>query len=462
MPSETISSYFSEERLWQSWLDVEAALARVQAQAGILPDWAARDINKAAQLECLDLDALRSEIQRTMAPIHALSRCLAEASGKAGAWVHWGATTQNIIDTGRLLILRDVHADLVTRLSNVLLQMAGLAEAHAETAMIGRTNRQHALPITFGFKVAGWIDEMLRVYAQFEECEDRLFRLRFGGAIGSYQSLGPDGPALAVDLAKELGLRPALYAGRAQVDPLIEYVTRLGMLGVAVGRVATDLYAAMQTEIGEISEDLGHDVVGSSTMPHKVNPKIVVALIADASRLRAKGAAAFAVTPPGHEGDAVSNRELRLLVQDASLLALQVAGGLGDLFDHLEVNETAMAAHLASTRDMTSLETVMMHLAPTFGRSAAHDLLHAAAARARASSEPLLDVMMAIPEIARAIKRDSLEHLMDPQRNTSHSAEIARQLARDARARLDRRPSGVDGSASLSDAASSAFSLQRS
>lgn len=462
MPSETISSYFSEERLWQSWLDVEAALARVQAKAGILPDWAARDINKAARLDRLDLGSLRQEIRRTMAPVHALSRCLAEASGEAGAWVHWGATTQNIIDTGRLLILRDVQNDLMTRLSHVLVQLADLAESHAETAMVGRTNRQHALPITFGFKVAGWIDELLRVFAQLEECEERLFRLRFGGAIGSYQSLGPSGPDLAAELAKELGLHPSLYAGRAQVDPLIEYITRLGMLGVAASRIGTDLYGSMQTEIGEVFEDLGHDVVGSSTMPHKVNPKIVISLNADASRLRAKGAAAFSVTTPAHEGDSVSNRELRILVQEASLLALEVAAGLGEVLDRIKVDEHALATHVVATGDMTSLETIMMHLAPKLGRSVAHDLLHAAAMRSRETATPLLDVMLANSQIAEVIDRETLERLMDPRRNTSQSAAIAHQLASDARARLEGRQTEPSASESSIEAANSGLLLQRS
>jgi len=462
MPSEEIPSYFSEERLWQSWLDVEAALARVQARAGIVPDWAARDIDKAAHLDRLDLNSLRQEIQRTMAPVHALARSLAAASGEAGAWVHWGATTQNIIDTGRLLILRDVQIDLKTRLSQILARLADLAETHAETAMVGRTNRQHALPITFGFKVAGWIDEMLRVFAQLEECEDRLFRLRFGGAIGSYQSLGPCGPDVAAELAHELGLQPSLYAGRAQIDPLIEYVTRLGMLGVAASRIGTDLYAAMQTEIGEVSEDLGHGVVGSSTMPHKVNPKIVVALNADASRLRAKGAAAFSVTTPAHEGDSVSNRELRILVQEASLLALDVATSLGKVLDHIKIDEQALAVHLVATGDMTSLESIMMHLAPKLGRSVAHDLLHAAATRSREAATPLLDVMMAVSEIADVTDRETLARLMDPRRDTSQCAAIARQLASDARKRLERRQPGASGSASLTEAANSGLPLQRS
>lgn len=447
-----MTGYFSEDRRWQSWLDVEAALARVQARAGILPDWAAADITAAARLDRLDLAVLRREIAQTMAPVHALARCLADASGEAGGWVHWGATTQNIIDAGRLLVLREAQAALKVRLAAILERLADLAEGHAETPMVGRTNRQHALPITFGFKAAGWIDEMMRVCRQLDDAEPRLFALRFGGAIGAYQSLGTHGPALARALAQELGLRPSLYAGRAQVDPLIEHVTRLAMLGVAAGRIGSECYGAMQSEIGECAEDLDHAVVGSSTMPHKVNPKLVVALIADASRLRAKGAAAFAITPPAHEGDAATNRELRLLVEESTELALTVARDLERTLDTLVVNRAALLAHLRASGDQTALEAIMMHLAPTLGRAVAHDVLHAVADQARGTGRPLRSLLMADPRVAGAMDPDTLARLLDPTRNTGQSAAIARQLAQEGRATAERLV--VSAGASATEAAS--------
>ncbi len=452
------TDFFSDERRWQSWLQVEAALARVQAEAGIIPGWAADRIAEAATLERVDAETLRREIRTTMAPVHALSRCLARAAGdEAGGWVHWGATTQNVIDAGRLLVLRDVQAELKARLARVLTQLSALAETHADTPMIGRTNRQHALPITFGFKLAGWIDELIRVCDQIDDCEDRLFRLRFGGAIGAYQSLGAAGPDITARLAHALGLAPAVYGGRAQLDPLIEYVTRLAMLGVAAGRIGGDLYAAMQTETAEIAEDLGHGVVGSSTMPHKVNPKLVVALNARATRLRALGAAAFAVTPPCHEGDAVSNHELRDLVADTCRLALDVAGDLAGLLERLKVDRTAMADILHTSSALTALEAVMMHLAPTLGRAAAHDALHAAASEARETGADIKALLMQRADIAAALDAETLVRLFDPTRNTGQSAAIARQLASDGRARAARLTAPASGNRSeAANAASSA------
>ncbi|POF31470.1 lyase family protein [Roseibium marinum] len=438
MLAETQTGYFSDEKRWQSWLDVEAALARVQAEAGVIPDWAAREITAAARLEKLDVMKFRTEIRRTMAPVHALSRSLADACGDAGAWVHWGATTQNVIDAGRLLVLKELQADLKGGFALALHRMAGLAETHAETAMVGRTNRQHALPITFGFKVAGWIDEFLRVGERIEECEQRLFQLRFGGAIGAFQSLGEKGPALSARLAEELGLKSALYEGRAQVDTLIEYISCLAMLGVAVSRIGNDLYVLMQTEIGEVTEDLGHDVVGSSTMPHKVNPKLVVALTSEANLLRAKAASAYAVTPPSHEGDAVTNRELRILVEETSLLALSVTDRLAGILDAVVVETGATNRNLASSSDGTALESVMMRLAPKLGRAAAHDALHAAVTRARTTGEPLDSLILSMPEIEGAIDTAALKQLFDPRRNTGQSAAIARQFAVAGRERAGR------------------------
>ncbi len=452
MSDDFVQSLFSEERRWQSWLDVEAALARVQARAGMIPQWAAAEICAAAHLDRLDLPALRAEIERTMAPVHALARALTAASGDAGGWVHWGATTQNIIDTGRILVLREALETLETRLADVLLVLADLAETHADTPMVGRTNRQHALPITFGFKVAGWIDELIRVCQQLKETEARLLQLRFGGAIGAYQSFGAAGPALVRALAAELGLAPSLHQGRAQIDPFIDLVTRLAMLGVAAGRIGSDIYGGMQTEVAEWAEGLGHDVIGSSTMPHKVNPKLVVTLAADASRLRSKGAAAFAVTPPAHEGDAVTNRELRALVEDSMKLALTVADNLAKTLDTLVVNREAMKAQLLASGDQTSLETIMMHLAPKLGRSATHDMLHTIADEARATKRPLQDLLLAAPDITAALEPARLKVLLDPIRNTGQSATIARQLA--AAGRAYALPRGSSSGASTMDAAS--------
>jgi adenylosuccinate lyase len=158
----TPETLFARDTLWQSWLDVESALARAQARLGMIPEWAAADITSAADLEKLNREALAANAARTLAPILSLTRSLAAAAGKAGDYVHWGATTQNVMQTGRILLMREADRSIRAALAHATERMGDLAREHAHTLMAGRTNRQHALPITFGFKVAGWIEEMDR------------------------------------------------------------------------------------------------------------------------------------------------------------------------------------------------------------------------------------------------------------------------------------------------------------
>ncbi|NIR60398.1 MAG: adenylosuccinate lyase family protein [Gammaproteobacteria bacterium] len=426
---------FTETARWQSWLDVEAELALAQAEVGMIPDWAARQIAEAARIEALDLDRLRQEIATTMAPVMALTRVLGEAAGEAGSYVHWGATTQNVIDTGRLLVLRRFHAGLREGVAGALQSLSALAEEHAETVMVGRTNRQHALPITFGFKVAGWVEDLIRIADQLEELEDRLFQLRFGGAIGAYQSFGGKGPELAHTLARRLELGMALVPNRTGTAPLVEYLTCLARLGMAVGRIADELYLLMQQEIGEVREDLGLGVVGSSTMPHKTNPKLVVGVRARANLLRGQGAAALSVPPSTHEGDAAVNRELTLLIEETCPAAARTVADLCNLLARTVPDAEQMRANVMLNYEFMATESLMMHLAPSLGRARAHDLMHELADRARDSGTPLRQLLEEDPRIAEHLSPDDIAGLLDPERNVGESPAIAREAAAAGRRR---------------------------
>jgi len=440
--------HFGESARWQSWLDVEAELALAQGELGMIPGWAAERIAEVARLDALDRDRLRGEIATTLAPVAALARVLAEAAGEAGAYVHWGATTQNVIDTGRLLVLRRYQGELDAALAGVLERLSDLAETHARTVMVGRTNRQHALPITFGFKVAGWIEDALRVAEQLDEVRPRLFQLRFGGAIGAYQSFGEDGPRLAAALGRRLGLGAALVPNRTGTAPLIEYLVKLASLGLVVGRIADELYLLMQEEIAEVREVLGDGVVGSSTMPHKTNPKHVVDLRARANLLRGRGSAALSVPPATHEGDAATNREVRLLVEQTCPEALAVLRALDAMLARIEVDAARMRANAMEGFEFLAMETVMMRLAPSLGRGAAHDLLHRLVHTARSEGTPLRALLDAAPEVRDTLDAAALDAMLDPVRNAGQSAEIARAAADAGR----RRAAALrDGPAQASD-----------
>jgi 3-carboxy-cis,cis-muconate cycloisomerase len=427
--SLTPATLFDQERLWQSWLDVEAELALTQAEMGIIGRDAAETIAAKADLACLDVAALKREIAETKAPVFALVRVLSAACGAAGGYVHWGATTQNIMQTGRLLLLREAHRALSGDLARALDGLAELATDHAATPMAGRTNRRHALPISFGYKVAGWIEELARVEARFRDAESRVFSLSFGGAIGPMHSFGADGPRLTEILARRLGLTNTIAHNRVSCDTAIEYVVQLSLLGMTIGRVSDEIYLLMSEEMNEIAERQGAGVIGSSTMPHKVNPKHVVGVSAKASLLSSKAAAAMGAGRPHHEGDAVANRILSMVLDEACPLAWELCTEFADLVAGIEIRTQSMHANLYRSADFIASENLMMELAESIGRQRAHDVIHHAIAEATTTGTPVRKKLHADPDVAASFDAETVDRLLAPENYLGRSAEIAAEAA---------------------------------
>lgn len=422
-------NFFSDQARWQSWLDVEAALAISQSEIGMIPEDAGIKIAAQANLDSLEICELRKKIKQTMAPVFALSECLAEVCAENGAYVHWGATTQNIVDTGRLIVLKRVQKKIFKNLNDVLFLLSLLAKEHANTVMVGRTNRQNALPITFGFKVAGWIDELMRVADQLKEIEPRLFQLRFGGAVGGFHSVGSDGVQLSELMAKKLELHSSLVPNRTSVDPLIEYITKLSMIGVVCSRISDELFLLMSEEIGEVREVFDDNVIGSSTMPHKVNPKYVVNLSTMAIQLRTKGGAALTVPSPSHEGDAVTNRLLTKLIEETCPLAINTLQKLHDTLAVIKPNTTRMRENFERSREMMATESLMMKLATTLGRSHAHDLVHSLVDEAKQQQVSLHTILAANKVILETLGSESIEKILCLDDNIGQCADIANSLS---------------------------------
>ncbi len=425
-------SIFSTSSQWQSWLDVEAALARVQADLGMIPDWAAKKITAAARLETIGHDALVADIGRTMAPVLSLTRLLGRAAGEAGDYVHWGATTQNVMQTGRILLMR--HADRAIRghLANAARRLAQLAEDEAETVMIGRTNRQYALPITFGFKVASWITELDRAEARLTDAANRLFVLPFGGAIGAMHAYGAEGRALNRALAAELGLAEMLLPGRTINDVFAEYLLQLSLLAMGIERIMTEAYTLIGQDYGELGERLDAGAVGSSTMPQKVNPKYVVPVAAKAIQLRGYAATALEAGSTSHEGDPLSNQVLSGVLDQAVPLGWHMVAGFAEALDRLVVRRDVMARNLAAVGAAVCAEHLMMVLAPRVGRARAHDIVH------HALETGGTDALFSDPAITTEMTQDEICHALDPAHYLGDSATIARQSASLATALAER------------------------
>lgn len=433
-PSLTPDTLFARETLWQSWLDVEAALAEVQAEMGMIPDWAASGIRDAARLDQIGIEELQADIRVTHAPILSLVRLLGGAAGDAGAWVHWGATTQNIMQTSRILLIREADGAIRRALGRALERLADMAAAHAETLMAGRTNRQHALPITFGFKVAGWIEELGRADDRLEHGGRRLFVLPFGGAVGAMHAFGAEGKGLNSRLAARFGLGELLVPGRAINDLFADYVVQLSLMAMTIERIAAELYLLMTEEIGEISETLDAGTVGSSTMPHKVNPKYVVRVLAEAAELRACAGMALETGASSHEGDAARNQLLNSVLDRAVPLAWTLTEGFDALLGRIAVHPARMAQNAQMSGGAIATERLMMLLAPLIGRSQAHDVIHHALEHRSPDRGTVQEALLADETMRAHLSEEEIRAALDPAGYCGDSARIARDAEAMARA----------------------------
>lgn len=429
-----IRALYRLENRWQAWLDVEVALARAQADLGIIPRDAVEPIARSAKLDLLDrarIDEAASRTAHTLVPlVWELARVVGDP---AGGWVHWGATTQNITQTGDLLVLRQAHRIFLGQLGTILGAMAGLAERGAEMVMAARTHGQHAVPATFGFKVAAWIDELLRHVERLREAEPRVFVAMLGGAAGTFASLGAAGPAVQEGMAKHLGMAPMRVPSRAIGDHLTEYVVLLGLLGATCGRIGREVYTLMKTEFGEVEEPMPDGSVGSSTMPQKRNPVYCQDVVAAAAELRAVVPLALEAMQTEHEAD----RTTALMIREATARACILTGDMllrvGMIMDGITLRPERMRQNLDLGGGLIMAEAVMMQLGGAIGRQHAHDVVHDAAQAAFVEGRSFAELLGADARVTAHLDRAAIDALLDPTRYTGLCAEMARQAAVRAR-----------------------------
>lgn len=426
------------ERAWlQRMLDVEAALARAQARLGIVPQAAADAITKAARAEALSLDELAAGTRVTGYPVVALTKALARAAGQeAGGFVHWGATTQDILDTALVLQLRDalevVRRDLVRMLHALLAK----AEAHKSDVMAGRTHLQHALPVTFGYKCAVWAAPLIDDLARLDAVERRVLKVQFAGAVGTLASLGEKGRAVTEALAQELGLGAPDAPWHAARDGLAELVSVLGIVCGNLAKLATDMMLLMQTEVAEVFEPHQPGRGGSSTMPQKRNPIASEYVLAAARGVHALAPLVLNAMAQDHEratgpwqAEQLALSQICVLTAGALSHGLQIAEGM-------VVDVARMRHNLDLTRGLIMAESIMMALAPKLGRGAAHDLVEHACAKAIGQHRRLVDVLREEPALSRLVDEATLARIADPSHYVGECLAVVARVQAKAKAAL--------------------------
>ncbi|KFF83663.1 3-carboxy-cis,cis-muconate cycloisomerase [Pseudomonas syringae] len=409
---------FSDEGRVQGMLDFEAALARAQARIGLIPPEVVADIELSCDARLFDFDALAIAIgsagNSAIPLVKALGKQIAARSAEAERYVHMGATSQDVMDSGLVLQLRRAIALLERDLTRLADAMAEQAQRHAGTPLAGRTWLQQATPVTLGMKIAGWLGAVTRHRQRLNEIKPRLLCLQFGGASGSLAALGDQAFSVAEALAGELQLALPEQPWHTQRDRLVEFAGLLGLIAGSLGKLGRDVSLLMQTEVGEVFEPSAPGKGGSSTMPHKRNPVGAAVMISTATRAPGLVATMLAAMPQEHErslglwhAEWDTLPELCCLVSGSLQQALQVIPGL-------QVDAERMAINLQSTKGLVLAEAVSIALAQRIGRDAAHHLVEQCCRRAVEQGAHLRRVLGETPQVSEQFSSDELDRLLDP------------------------------------------------
>jgi 3-carboxy-cis,cis-muconate cycloisomerase len=424
---------FDERAMIQRWLDVEAALALSQAELGLIPAEAGPAIAAAARVERLDLDTVKRDLGLTAHPILPIVRALERAVGPPGRWVHWGATTQDIMDTGMVLQLKSAHGIFRRDLAALVRALSELAARHRDTIMAGRTHGQQALPITFGFKVAVWIAEVLRQVERLDQVAPRVLVGELAGAVGTLAGFGPRGQELQQRVMARLGLGVPPIAWHVARDSISEFVTLLALVGGTLGRLTWEVIELQHSEVAELEEPFSHGKVGSSTMPHKRNPTHAERVVAIGRLLRGLAGTALETMVMTHERDASAGRAEWVLVPEACCLAAAAEHWTLHIVRGLRVNADRMQENLGRLDGLLLSEAVMLRLGEALGRNTAHDVVYEAAMAAVDGKGRFRDLLLGDARVATHLGAAELDRLLDPSGYTGLAGVFVDRVLAEAR-----------------------------
>lgn len=441
--TEAMRHVFCDENWIQKYLDVEAALARVQGRLGIIPGEAADEIQRQAKADKIDIGLLRKRTEVVGYPVLPLVEQLVSlCPGKLGEYSHWGATTQDIMDTAMVLQIREALLLVDEDLTAICESLAHLAKRYRDTPMAGRTHLQHAVPITFGFKMAVLLCAFERHRERLAALRPRVLVGQFAGAAGNLSSLGSRGLEVQSALMTELKLGQPEIVWHATRDGFAEIGCFLGLVTGTLGKVATDIKLLMQTEVSEVFEPFEPGRGSSSTMPQKRNPISCEYIQACTSAVRQSVAALLEAMIEDHERSSGAWQIEWIALPEAFLLSAGALSHARKMLSGLQVDPKRMRTNLDLTGGLIVSEAVMMGLAPYLGREHSHDLVYNICRKVNETGRPLIDLLIEDPEISRSLDKATLSKLVDPANYLGLSGVMVdRVLSKRGPSNLNDKPS---------------------
>ena len=398
----------------QKWLDTEAALATAQAELGVIPQEKADIINKYAKAELIDIPSIGEYYKSSITIVPLLKAFKAILPDNAGEYVHWGATSQDIVDTGLVLLQRDAYNVILRDLKICQKSILKLAEKYRDVPMAGRTHVVHAIPITFGYKAVVWAYELGRDIQRMEGMYERVFVGEMAGAVGTLASQPEHGLETQKRMFEILGLGIPTIAWHVARDNQAEFVSVLAICAGTLGRINHEIFSLQHTEILELEEPFFTGKIGSSTMPHKRNPAVLENVLALLRSVRSIAPSIVESMISENERDwSCFLTEWEAIPRACHLMAAALEKSK-NIFENFIVYEKHMERNLFTQKGLMMSECVMMHLAEKFGRMTAHGIVYEACMEAYEKEIPLKDVLMNTKEVTDAFSEQEVDNMLDP------------------------------------------------
>ena len=434
---EAVDRIFSDQAYIQSLLEFEAALALAEAKAGVIPAADATIIAAACHAEQFNIEELASQASLSgnvaIPLVKKLTELVAKQSKDAARFVHWGATSQDAMDTGVVLQLRRALEVMDQDLARMTSTLATLADNHRATPIAARTWMQQALPTTFGFIVAGWLDAILRHRSRLSDLRPRNLTLQFGGAIGTLAALSGRGPAVAKALSEELRLPLPPIPWHTHRDRLVEIASALGLCVGTFGKIARDVSLHAQTEVAELAEPAGEGRGGSSSMPQKRNPVTCATVLAAAQRVPGLVSTMLSSMVQEQERGLGGWQAEWETLPELVCLSGGALHHLSEMLPGLHVDEQRMRKNLDATHGLIFAEAVAMALGDHMGKMPAHMLVEGACKKARTENRHLKDVLREEPGLQAYLTPADLEGLFDVRNYLGSAEEFVRQVLAEVR-----------------------------
>lgn len=426
---------FDDKAILQNWLDIEAALAQTQAELNIIPKEAAEEITRKAKVENLDIDEIEEGIDTIGHSLVPTLRNLQKVCDKNyGEYIHLGATTQDIIDTGFMMAIKRGFLVIYQDLRDVEEAVLHLTDQYADTIMAGRTHSQQAIPITFGYKTAVWASEIRRDIERMKECCKRDFVGELAGAVGTMAGFGDQAIEVSNRTISRLGLDIPEIAWHSSRDRMAEIVSVLGMVSCTLGKIGNEVAGLQQTETAELAEGFKKGAVGSSTMPHKRNPVIPETLHTLARLVKSSMSASFESMFSEHERDGALWKIEWKSVNEVVIMTGGIVAKAKKLLGNLTVDPQRMRQNLDLLKGLMMSEPVMLKLGEKVGKQTAHEIVYEISMDTFEEKANFIDKLKENKVVSDNIPESELKRLLDPTSYTGESIYFAHQVSKNIKA----------------------------